>query len=496
MKEAADKTLPTFTGSEKKEQISDATKSILAERKRAIWTHDEEAVKEFTKQLKKSKRKDRRNLLLEAVSKDLDVRSQWLGLRQLKKTYTGNPFSRKTANGKHISMNQRANETAKFLATKIWSGDRVPRGEHGQEVWPPEEYPNLYEQTLGIDVGPIRIDELMRAIRKMKRRKAPGPDQVPIELFKEMYSHNLAEILNLLNEWWEKEEVPEEILLARVVLIFKKGNANDLGNYRPISLLNSVYKILAAIIQQRLERKLDEKLQKTQFGFRKNRSTADAIHCIRRVIDKGEMTQSKTLLVLLDWEKAFDTVSHIGLFTILKRLGVEGKIISLIRAMYRNPCFYVDIDGIQSTVMIQHAGIRQGCPLSPYLFIALMTVLFHDVHYLHRPNTARSRVQGMDYDEVLYADDTICISESETVMENVLRAIVTEGKKYGMNLNKSKCELLAFGKARAVRFSDGTTLKPQDQVKYLGCHLNDRADSGRELRKRIADCMVVLKKLD
>ena len=455
--DAAEKTLPTFKGPDKKEQMSEETKTILAERQNAILAHNGETVKELTKKLKKSKRKDRRNLLLEAVSKDLDVRSQWLGIRQLKKTYTGNPFSRKTADVKHIPMHQRANETAKFLANKIWVGSEANREARAEDIWPFEDYPALYEQTIGIDVGPIRMEELIAVIRKMKRRKAPGPDQVPIELFKEMYTRNLMEVLALLNEWWAEETIPAEVLLARVVLIFKKGNANDLGNYRPISLLNSVYKILAAIIQKRLESKLDDKLQRTQFGFRRKRSTADAILCIRRIIDKGEMTQSKTLLVLLDWEKAFDTVSHIGLFTILKRLGVETKVINLIKAIYNNPSFYVDTDGMQSTVMTQKAGIRQGCPLSLYLFIALMTVLFHDIHRIHNPNTDRSRIQGMDYDEVLYADDTICISESEAVLEKVLRAIVTEGEKYGMKLNKNKCELLAFGKVRQVKFSDGKT---------------------------------------
>ena len=73
---------------------------------------------------------------------------------------------------------------------------------------------------------------------------------------------NLRKALEILNIWWRNEHIPRDALQARVVLIFKKGNTNDLGNYRPISLLNSLYKIFAAILQERIARRLDKHLQK------------------------------------------------------------------------------------------------------------------------------------------------------------------------------------------------------------------------------------------
>jgi hypothetical protein len=85
-----------------------------------------------------------------------------------------------------------------------------------------------------------------------------------------------------------------------LALIYKKGNTDQLKNYRPISLLNATYKIFTAILQKRLAAQLDKHLQKTQYGFRKDKSTADAIHCVRRLIDMGEQTTGtgkNTLLV-------------------------------------------------------------------------------------------------------------------------------------------------------------------------------------------------------
>ena len=80
----------------------------------------------------------------------------------------------------------------------------------------------------------------------------------------------------------------------------------QLENYRPITLLNTVYKIHAVILQKRLEEGLEKHIQKTQYGFRKDKSTGDAIHGIRRIIDHAEQTDEKTIRLLLDWEKAFE----------------------------------------------------------------------------------------------------------------------------------------------------------------------------------------------
>ena len=101
---------------------------------------------------------------------------------------------------------------------------------------------------------------------------------------------------------------------------------------------------------------------------RKNRGTADAIHCIRRIVDKGESTGTPTILRLLDWEKAFDKVSQVGLMAALERMNVDDKMRRVIGALYRRPTFKVEIDGNSSGWFEQRAGIRQGCPLSPYLF--------------------------------------------------------------------------------------------------------------------------------
>ena len=104
--------------------------------------------------------------------------------------------------------------------------------------------------------------------------------------------------------------------------------------------------------------------------------------------------------MLLDWEKAFDKVDREEMFTAMERMSVDSKIIRLVRSLYRSTKFMVEIEGTASDWQTQHTGIRQGCPLSPYLFLIVMTTLFHDVHRRIDDKLRNARVPGAEFDEV------------------------------------------------------------------------------------------------
>ena len=101
-----------------------------------------------------------------------------------------------------------------------------------------------------------------------------------------------------------------DITDARVIAIYKKGDPTLQHNYTPISLLNSIYKLYGYIVKGRLEAGIEANLKSTQYGFRKGHSTIQAIHCIRRIKEKAERTGSSLGVILLDWEKAFDKITH------------------------------------------------------------------------------------------------------------------------------------------------------------------------------------------
>ena len=158
----------------------------------------------------------------------------------------------------------------------------------------------------------------------------------------------------------------------------------------------------------------------------------------------------------------------------------------------------MEIEGISSAWHLQETGIRQGCPLSPYLFLIVMTAIFYDIKQDRRlaANLRVDRVIGASFDEVLYADDTIIFSESPTTLGKLLRQIEEEGAKYGLRLNKSKCELLNLNCTQRIRFRDRTLVPLVSEARYLGCVVNDKGDPKREVNKRLSETYLIWKKLE
>jgi len=192
------------------------------------------------------------------------------------------------------------------------------------------------------------------------------------------------------------------------------------------------------------------------------------------------------MMVLLDWEKAFDKIKPAKIFEALKRLRVHEDLIEKVQALYRCPTFEVQIDGTTSSQKSQSTGIRQGCPLSPYLFIAAMTVLFKDLEAEDHNGTWLHRPDNLNATSILYADDTILLCQDTPALNKYLQELEIAAEKYGLRLNKSKCELLVMGAPTAqVRFADGSRVPQREIAKYLGIMLSKKAQIELEIDSRV-----------
>ena len=128
------------------------------------------------------------------------------------------------------------------------------------------------------------------------------------------------------------KDIPSEWHLARVRTLFKKGDPADCSNYRPISLLCVGYKLLAAILLDRLKvAGAEARIGATQFGFKSKSGTADALFIARRILDRvWEAADSSVILLALDWAKAFDSIAPEGLYIALSRFGIPLEFIEMV----------------------------------------------------------------------------------------------------------------------------------------------------------------------
>ena len=129
-----------------------------------------------------------------------------------------------------------------------------------------------------------------------------------------------------------------------------------------------------------------------------------------------------------------------------------------IRAIYKDTHFFVNDANGKSENQPQERGIRQGCPLSPYLFIAVTSTMFREVH-AKLPRLPYHRADNATFDELLYADDTILISKCTRMLNRFLSEVESAALSYGLKLNKTKCKCINMGPPGDVKFADGTRVQ-------------------------------------
>ena len=341
---------------------------------------------------------------------------------------------------------------------------------------------------LNVNVDPFCRNELLIVLGKLKPRRAAGADNLPPEFFKALV-HNtdaLEELLYLMNLCWANKTVPKSWHMARVCLIFKKGDPSLSENYRPISLLNLAYKIYAALMLHRLKKGgVDDCIWPTQFGFKAGRGTVDALFIIRRHLERVWNSKAqKTWLLALDWAKAFDSIPPESLVQALKRFGLPDQFVEVIGEVYSTREFYVHECGVSSNMQLQQSGISQGCPLSPYLFVILMSILLEDAREMLQQTYGVILSKDV-INELLYADDTLLIGLQGPTLEKYLACIVEVGKESGLLMNWGKVELLTVSCEGVITKPDGSILKPKPSFIYLGSLISADGDVTSELSRRL-----------
>ena len=178
----------------------------------------------------------------------------------------------------------------------------------------------------------------------------------------------------------------------------------------------------------------------------------------------------------------------------LERMNIPTKFCKAISSLYNDPQFRVKMGNEESNWKTQTTGIRQGCPLSPYLFIILMTVLFRDVR--DGLNIGNQAVEGMDFHELLYADDTALITTTAPSMNKLVSKIDTCAEHFGLKFNYTKCVAINYNTPYSTKFKNGDKIPSGMETVYLGATIRKDHNVRREISKRIGTCFATLTRLD
>ena len=210
----------------------------------------------------------------------------------------------------------------------------------------------------------------------MSNNKSPGSDGLTVEFYKMFWNTLKPYFINSINYSFGKGELTELQKQSIITLLPKAGkNLDYLANWRPISLLNTDYKIATKTIANRIKKCLPEIISFDQTGFMKNRYIGENVCLIFDVIEHLNVKQKPGLLFFADFEKAFDSLNHSFILKCLKKLNFGSSLIKWVEVFYTNIKSLIINNGHLSDSFEIKKGVRQGCPLSSTLFIICLQLL-------------------------------------------------------------------------------------------------------------------------
>ena len=286
---------------------------------------------------------------------------------------------------------------------------------------------------------PTDSEEVDKVCKLLAKKKSKGPDKIPAFLAINAKEAIMTPLVDCINSSLLTGTFPEIMKQAEVIPLYKKKERDNPTNYRPVSLLNAISKIIEKVIYLRLYDFMANTMFANQFGFRAGHSTLDLmILTIEEIITELD-TKGHAIPLFFDLGKAFDTLDTNILLSKLEKYGVRGIPLQLIRSYLSNRSQYVTVNGVNSDPLPVTIGVPQGSILGPLLFI----IYINDI-----PNADK------DVTIACYADDTSAVVGSDTPRGNIHKAkstLVKLGDWFSSNklsLSPTKCKFALMSKDR------------------------------------------------
>lgn len=309
----------------------------------------------------------------------------------------------------------------------------------------------------------VSVEEARKAVWSSPRRKSPGPDGLPVEFYVKFWFLLGAIFTRMINEVFSGSTIPDDFKESKIVLIPKSRDKKSINNFRPITLLNSDYKIICRVLKTRLS-PLTKKIISNHQSCAVNRTIFQTIAEYRDVIAITAVTNIKCALTFVDFNKAFDRVNHNFLFATMTKLGFRQDAVKVIQNIATGINAKIAVNCQMSRQIKVGRGVPQGSPLSMLLFVMSLEPFLRNVH----AKLTGIALSGHKTVIRAYADDVGVVIRNHdeiAILDTIIRNYcVASGAQ--MNANKSKILNLRGFNRTATDWAQAT-----DRHKTLGTFL-------------------------
>ena len=368
----------------------------------------------------------------------------------------------------------------------IWDAEKVK--EEVERVWKPilggevqtkqgEEPGN--KTIRGTITGVIGEQEIEKALKKIKKGKAEGHDQIIGEFLRELGPRGKTKLKEEFNSVMQgKREVPEDWKQARIRLVWKKGDKRSVANYRPIAIISVVYKLFSIILQGRLSEILEDAkfFGDLQAGFRHDRRAEDNLFILGRLREVAEIEERDVVLCFLDLQKAYDRVSRVKLWEKMRDYGFGEEDVNLLGKLYEGGKVKVEWGTVTTDWVETRGGVRQGCPRAPTEFNIYLQELGDRINGMGKG----FKCGEVEVSVLMYADDVVLVAENSGDMKAMLKEVDKIAEEYGLAFSMTKSKILRWGKSDVKEewYLGGGQIEQVKEIKYLGVWVNGEG-SGR-----------------
>ena len=339
-------------------------------------------------------------------------------------------------------------------------------------------------RTTDASVQPFTLSELRNAIQRMKSRGAPGPDRIPPTFLKHLGPKALRKLLELFNMSLRTSVTPQSWRNATIIPLLKTNKPpSDLASFRPISLTSCVAKLMERMLSDRLY-DLGERsgcFSELQAGFRKGRGVEDQILRVTQRITDGFHNREKSLLVLLDFSKAYDTIWRQRLLLTLLKRGIPKDYVLWLANFLENRQARGKFNGSVSKSKIMTQGLPQGAVLAPVLFLFYINELA-----LLLPKNVLTAMYADDVSILASAKST---ATAELLAQKAVDTVVDWSKDWKLNLNGNKSESAIFSMANADKswvpniLISGSQVRCVPYPRFLGVTLDCRLTFSKHIEE-------------